>query len=365
MSIISRHFCNLFLYGIIAFSGCDSMQKVFISPADETIAYAGRIDSSSTEKVDLYWPGSSVRVDFEGDSLFAILKDEKGANYFNVIIDQDSVRMLRLDTLTRRYLLAARLPEGTHSVELFKRTEWDKGKTTFFGFELIGNGMKVSKPKPRKRKMEFYGNSITAGYAVDDLSGMDRPDSIYTNHYVSYASIVARHYQAEYHTICKSGIGVMISWFPLTMPELYDRLIPEDSTSQWDFAQFRPDVVVVNLMQNDSWLVERPEHPQFQDKFGETKPTGDEIILAYRAFIEKVRVKHPSAHIICLLGNMDITQVGSLWPEYVEKAISKLDDKRVYTHVVPYKETPGHPNRDEQKVLAESLISFIDANIKW
>jgi hypothetical protein len=39
--------------------------------------------------------------------------------------------------------------------------------------------------------MEFYGNSITAGYAIEDFSGNDQPDSTYTNNYLSYAAITA------------------------------------------------------------------------------------------------------------------------------------------------------------------------------
>ncbi|MEO9968172.1 MAG: GDSL-type esterase/lipase family protein [Reichenbachiella sp.] len=349
----------------LALVGCDSRQKVSISPAEEVITYSGRIDHSAMDKVDLYWPGSSVRVDFEGDSLFAWLHDEKGANYFNIIIDNDSVRTLRLDSVSRRYLLAAGLPAGTHSVELFKRTEWDKGKTTFQGFELSGSQIAVSKSQPRSRKMEFYGNSITAGYGVDDTSGQDRPDSIYTNHYASYASLVARHFEADFHSICKSGIGIMISWFPMIMPEMYDRLIPEDTASRWDFAQYKPEVVVVNLMQNDSWLIERPEYEQFKARFGKSKPTDEEIALAYRTFIQSIREKYPMAQIVCLLGNMDITQEGSSWPEYVKQAITGLEDNQIYSHVVPYKKTAGHPNRAEQMALAKSLISFIEENIKW
>jgi hypothetical protein len=32
-------------------------------------------------------------------------------------------------------------------------------------------------------------------------------------------------------------------------------LDPVDSTSKWDFSGYTPDVVVINLFQNDSWLV--------------------------------------------------------------------------------------------------------------
>ncbi len=81
--------------------------------------------------------------------------------------------------------------------------------------------------------------------------------------------MIARHYDAEYHCTCKSGIGITISWFPVIMPEIYDLLNPEDPQSIWDFSLYQPDVVVINLMQNDSWLVNLPDHEEFQVRFGE------------------------------------------------------------------------------------------------
>jgi len=46
------------------------------------------------------------------------------------------------------------------------------------------------------------------------------------------------------------------------MPEMYDGLNPADGNSKWNFNEYTPDVVVVNLFQNDSWLVNRmPARP--------------------------------------------------------------------------------------------------------
>jgi len=55
----------------------------------------------------------------------------------------------------------------------------------------------TSSAEPHK-KMEFYGNSITCGFGVED-SVTDSGLSKYENNYLSYASITARHYNA--HTI--------------------------------------------------------------------------------------------------------------------------------------------------------------------
>ena len=344
---------------------CTSKKSLIVSYSNPQIEYSGRIDTNHVTGAELYWSGTSIKINFEGEAIGAMLKDEKGDNYYNVIIDQDSIILLRPGTTRKYYPLVSGLKPGKHSVELFKRTEWDRGQTTFYGFQLKGDAKLLAKSPAKQRKIEFYGNSITAGYAVEDTSGKDSPDSTFTNNYQSYAAITARHFDAEYSCICKSGIGITISWFPLLMPEIYDRLNPADSTSKWDFSNYTPDVVVINLFQNDSWLMNVPERAEFKANFGTQAPNENFIINAYQDFVTNIRGKYPQASIICALGNMDATKEGSKWPGYIEQAVDNLNDAKIYTHFIPFKGTPGHPNIKEQEKMANSLIQFIDETIEW
>jgi len=349
----------------LSFISCTEKNELFINYNNPNITYEGRIDSSQVNGAELYWSGTSIKLNFKGESIAALMVDNNGDNYYNISIDNDSVRVFKPDTIKQYYTLASGLSEGEHTIELFKRTEWNRGNSTFYGFLINGNSEVISPPKQKNRKIEFYGNSITAGYAVEDYSGNDSPDSTYTNNYNSYAAITARHFNADYSCICKSGIGITVSWKPLIMPEMYDRLVPEDSLSKWNFSSFTPDVVVVNLLQNDSWIVNLSEHEEFRARFGNETPDKWFIINAYQQFIYSLRKHYPKAHIICSLGNMDITQKGSVWPNYVSKAVNNLNDSKVYTHFMPFKNTPGHPNKEEQQVMATSLIQFITKNIDW
>ena len=154
----------------------------------------------------------------------------------------------------------------------------------------------------------------------------------------------------------------MVSWFPLIMPEMYNRLIPDDPESSWDFSKFTPDIVVVNLFQNDSWIVNMTDHSEFKHRFGATAPDEEFIIKSYRDFISTLRAQYPKARIICMLGNMDITSEKSLWPGYVKQAVEQLNDKNIQTLFVPYKGTPGHPRIEEQQIMADKLIEFIKKN---
>jgi hypothetical protein len=338
-------------------------QPTRIPPHDKHITYEGRVMVTS-DSATLIWPGTSVTIRFKGTAMSALLRDQDTSNYYNIILDGRVTGKLHTNKEKKEYTLGSNLSKGEHTLQLFKRTEWDKGTTTFYGFtSTTKTELLDPAPKP-KRRIEFFGNSITCGYAIEDNVN-DSPIGYFENNYDSYAALTARHFNAQYHCTSKSGIGIMISWFPLIMPEMYDRLDPVDSTSHWDFSAYTPDLVVVNLFQNDSWLVKQPKHEQFIHRFGTQAPDENRTVSAYKEFITTIRKKYPKAQIICMLGNMDITREGSPWPDYVQKAVSELHDNRIFTYFAPYKNTPGHPKTAEQKMLADGLIRFIDEHIRW
>jgi len=331
---------------------------------DPHIRYAGRVAFTDTS-ARLSWTATSLKINFSGTGVRALLLDERGDNYYNVILDGKVISVLHPDSTKKLYSLAAGLADGKHSLELFKRTEWAMGKTEFYYFLLDRHATELPAPATPKRKMEVFGNSITCGYAVEDSTGQDRGTAPYENGYISYAAILARHYDAEYYCTSKSGIGITISWFPLIMPEMYDRLDANDPDSRWNFSAFTPDLVLINLFQNDAWLTKAPDNEQFKARFGSQAPSSETIIRAYRNFVKSIRKKYPKAQILCILGSMDATREGSPWPGYIEKAVEELKDKKIYTHFIPYKNTPGHPNAKEQQAMADDLIPFIDAHIRW
>jgi hypothetical protein len=357
----------LFALAFVFISACVSpgptsqKSKRFVHTTNDSIRYSGRIKEG--DSVAIYWSATSITFRFKGTSANALLKDERGLNYFNVVIDGDSLHFIRLNAEKQFYTLAEDLPNGEHTISLIKRNEWDKGTTYFYGIEI--DGELLAPPPQKKRVIEFFGDSITAGYAIEDNTGGDSPDSIFTNNYYTYAALTARHFNADYYCTVKSGIGIMISWFPLIMPEMYDRLDPNDPRSRWDFKKVQPDVVVINLLQNDSWLVNKPEHESFKKRFGTSAPGKEQIISSYRTFIQRIRTVYPNAHLICALGSMDATKAGSPWPQYVKQAVTSLSDSKIHTLFFPYMNKGGHPRRADNEKMAGILIDFITKEIRW
>ena len=355
----------ILLIFLLVLSSCKtskvSNESIFIGSKNKSILYTGRVNFEKDSMAILYWPGTSIKLRFKGADLKVILKDAHNKNYYNIILDGKKINILNPDSVKTSYNLVSGLQDKEHTIEIFKRTEWSHGPTYFYGFEL-GKGTKIlSAPKASKKTIEFFGNSITAGYANEDLTG-DSPDSLFTNNYLAYGAITARHFDANYYCTARGGIGITVSWFPMIMDDMYDRLDPEDASSKWDFSRVTPDIVVVNLFQNDSWIVNKPDYSEFNHRFGQSKPTKDFIISKYMDFIKKIRTEYPKARIICSLGTMDATREGSVWPDYVKTAVKQMNDSKIYSLFFPYQNYKGHPEVRTHKEMADSLINFIDKN---
>ena len=253
--------------------GCKPSQKLVdshpltvtsISAKDSMIQYMGRIDS--TENIRIYWPGTAMKFRFKGTNASILLHDSKGENILNIVIDGQEPISFQLDSIKHWYAITDTLENTIHTIEIYKRTEWNHGFTDIFKVKVLGDF--VHPPQSKTRLIEFFGNSITTGYANEDFSGEDKPDGRKTNNYSAYSAVTARALDADMICTARAGIGVMLSWFPLIMPEMYDRLDPENPSSKWDFSKITPDIVVVNLFQNDSWLIEKPDFEQFKARFG-------------------------------------------------------------------------------------------------
>lgn len=335
-----------------------------VAPSHPHLQYTGRIDAADPLAPVLSWPGTAIAGNFSGTSLALVLDDQHGKNFYNVFVDGDTTRpiILQLDKGKKTYLVANGLVAGRHSFLLTKRTEGEEGATVFLGLELDDRAGLLP-PAPRAaRRIEFFGDSITSGMgneAPDDGEDHHAKDK---NNYRSYAAITARQLGAEAHFTSQGGIGIMISWFPFTMPDFYDQLSAVgDNDSRWDFSRWTPDVVVVNLMQNDSWLIGRDHKLQ-------PEPSPAQRIAAYQAFVARVRSLYPKAYIVCALGSMDATRAGSPWPGYVETAVRNLrrgGDGRIDTLFFPFTGYGKHPRVAQHQANADNLTAFVRQRMGW
>lgn len=348
----------------LALAAAPALAATAIHADDPKLQYTGRVDFSRPDAPVISWPETSIAGNFSGSQLAVRLDDHDGKNFFNVFIDgdQDHPFVLQAERGPRTYPVAAHLAPGPHSFLITKRTEGEEGATVFRGLELSDGGRLLDPPPRARHRIEFFGDSITSG--MGDESPDTGPDDRLRdkNSHMSYAAITARALNAEIHMTSQSGIGVMISWFPFTMPDFYDQLSAVgDNDSHWDFARWTPDVVVINLLQNDSWLIGRDHKLQ-------PEPDDAARIANYRKFVARIRQLYPNAYIVCALGSMDATRAGSPWPGYVQRAVEQLSadgDARIDTIFFPFTGYGQHPRVKQHQANAALLTAFIREKMGW
>lgn len=350
--------------------------------------YTGRtslVDSAvSKKKALLTWPGTSIQANFIGDGLTLVIEDASGSNYFNVILNHndESPYVLATKKGLHEYDLSSFLKSEsaltsaqetaqastkshslpTHHIEIFKRTEGHEGISYFYGLKLSAQGKMLPAAKPKARRIAFYGDSVTSG--MGNEAADNSPDNLPAekNHYLSYAAIASRELNAEHHSISSSGIGFMISWFNHIMPDIYDQVSGAgDNNTAWNFAQWQPHVVVVNLGQNDSWLIDNEKRLQ-------PEPTDQAIVKAYIGLVSALLKKHEDATFILAMGSMDITN-NERWKNMLSLALKELkkanSNRDISKLEFDYSGYSAHPRVHQHRQNAKKLVAHIKRKMPW
>lgn len=173
---------------------------------------------------------------------------------------------------------------------------------------IVDKDGKISPTAEKELKIEFIGDSITCGYGVDDLNRNNHFSTRTEDNTKTYAYKTAKALNADYSMVSISGWGIISGYSGdgkkqgnSVIPTYYDKLgfcwngrinnISPQSID-WDFSEFQPDFVVVNLGTNDDSYVKSD------------KAKTREYIDGYKNFLKVIREKNPNAYIICSLGMM-------------------------------------------------------------
>ena len=126
----------------------------------------------------------------------------------------------------------------------------------------------------------------------------------------------------------------------------------------WDFANFRPDLIVLNLGTNDDSYCQGKEDRQ------------EEFAAFYQRFLQEIRRLNPDAVLLCTYGIMN----QRLYP-CIEKAVDtykkESNDTDVYTMQFDlYQESDGyvvdyHPSIRTHNKAAWKLIQKIKEIMNW
>lgn len=341
-----------------------------ITPSNKNLQYTGRIDWSKKEAPIFIFPCTSVAMRFTTKTL----KNSKLKIYVeNKAIYWDSYVGCILDGVQTSHMIGK---EGktvielevshetdVHDILLFKRQD-SCHELTFLGFELEEGASLIEMPEKPKRKIEVYGDSVSAGEvseAVDFVGKVDpEHNGEYSNSYYSYAWMTARKLNAQIHNIAQGGIALLdnTGWFhkpnQVGMEQAWDKVHYNPQygpLTSWDFSNYEPDVVIVAIGQNDN----HPEDYMKEDYNGEKAKNWRK---GYEAFLTKLRNVYKNAYVVCIT---TILQHDKNWDKAICQVVEEMKDEKIskYTFKRNGSGTPGHLRIGEAEEMAEELSTYI------
>ena len=353
---------SLFLGAMLTLTSI-SAQVDTILPTNTLIEYTGRIDFSNPNAPEFSYSGVSIRANFNGSSISMVMNDDIGQNYFNIILDGKVLDRVHVTQGTKEYILAEGLEVTEHEIEIFKRTEVTFGKTSFLGF-IVDQGTSLSVLKnQRTRFIEYIGNSITCGYGNEGELGESFGPTT-ENHYLTYAAITSRNFNARHMAVSRSGIGIYRNYDgPLEgnqdcMSNNYTRTFLYDEDPKFDFIE-QPDVVCINLGTND---------------FSTTGADSALYVSNYFRLIDTIQSKYDSPNIICLVGSMLSGGTLSKVKGYVQFIADSANNKgKGNVHFFEMSAQTGdlgiavdyHPTVAQHKRNATELTNYISTLMDW
>ena len=339
-----------------------------IQANDSRLRYSGRIDWSNPEAPVFVFPCTSVQARFTGNQLTVSVKNKNiyWDNYLGCILDGEQTSILLPKNGEAKILLEVKEKEkAEHDLLLFKRQD-SCHELTFQGFELP-DGEQLLEPAPaEKRKIEVYGDSVSAGEVSEAVDYTGKPDpehnGEYSNSWYSYAWMTARKLHAQIHDIAQGGIALLdhTGWFcephAIGMESVWNKVHYQPAAgkpTEWNFSDYTPDAVIVAFGQNDS-------HPTDYMKEYPNSDASRHWKKSYQHFLEKLRKTYPQAHIVCittLLGH------DPSWDQAICEAVEAQNDDKItkYTFKRNGTGTPGHLRIPEAEEMAEELAAYIES----
>ena len=223
-------------------------------------------------------------------------------------------------------------------------------------------------PEP-KRRIEFIGDSITAGEGGRGPVGFSEWLPMIFCSSDNYTRMTADALGADYQVVALSGAGVTAAWNnePRTVPAVYERLYGTASKQTYGF-DFHPTDVVIALGTNDNNALSQPPWTDpstgRQYRFTDTPEDMDRLTSAAAAFIRLVHEKNPGARIVWLCFFPDGSVHDSL-VRAVEQTQSEGIDVRFDVPVNLHRLPRGgmgsrwHPGIVTHRAIARKLVSLL------
>jgi hypothetical protein len=319
-----------------------------VSPDDPGINYYGRFDFSNPKAPRFNWSGSTIELSITGSTSIG-MEFTDGAGYYDVEVDGalQPMPVFADSWSSKKYVLATSLSPVSHVIRIIRRNEPYWAIATLSGFYLSSGGNIMPRAKP-KRKMEFCGDSWTAGYYVEDCSDQQAK----TNTNKSWARLTSKAFKAQDIILAESGIGLVKSLggktcLPGKYPGTFDTL-GGTPTPMWNFSTWIPDIVSIFLGINDK----------------SSGAADNEYITAVHSFVNTIRGNYPNVPILFIaqtwmMDEATKTAVAAETTSLGHKGVYFLESKTAVTGC------SSHPTMAEDQIIADTVVAKIKRITGW
>ena len=304
------------------------------------------------------WPGAYFRAAFEGTAVF--FRIVRGDEILHIVVDsQPATKLIKPEAGV--YEIDG-LDNSRHTIGVFVATEEMAAPNRFGGFAIPSNGKALKLP-PRRRQIEFVGDSHTVGYG--DLSAKREctREEIFTDtdDTQAFGPMTANHYDADYQINAISGRGVVRNyggWSGDTLPQVYPYVVFYEKQKYVDPA-WRPQVLVIALGTND---FSTPLNP------AERWKTRDELHAdyeaSYLAFLKKLRTRNPHTYFIVWATDIGGGEIEAEAQKVVWQLIKSGDNNVTFlpVHGLSFGGCDWHPSLADQEIISDKLVELIDAD---
>ena len=187
-------------------------------------------------------------IDFQF-TLFGQTTQPYNTQFAKVYVDNTYVETIEVANGNKDYTLKEKITAGSHVIKILKQNEPAFSKIGLVDIQE-GDYEFVNFTKDTRKKIEFYGDSITCGYGnlTDNQHGfsMDTEDGT-----LAYTQLCADQLNYQNSVVSYSGIAMALSPFNSNFTML-DRYKTIDGSREWNFANYVPDVIVINIGTNDN-----------------------------------------------------------------------------------------------------------------
>lgn len=325
--------------------------------------YAGRVDFLDSKEAVLIGAASSIKTLVVGDSTEIYIRGGRSHSFVTLVVDGEHLGRFKIDTLSNFNLpVKFKKQAEVHQLEIVKATEASSGSVIFTG---IGADAIQPVEKSKKKKIEFIGDSITCGAAMDDLFSPCNEGDYHNHHnaYLSYGPSVARALNTEYMLSSISGWGVYRGWNSEVdeneaVPAVYaNTYLNDEGSKPWDFSSYVPDVVSICLGTNDL---------SGGDGVKKRQPFNKELYVErYIAFVESIYGYYPNVQIGLLTSPMVSGNNNVILIECLERVQTHFNNKnpskpiqlfqydKLYVNGCSY-----HPGIENHRAMTEVLTPF-------